>query len=116
MLNLWPNMTLSKKDPSINSRDNTRPAFTPVRPSTPHELRPRATVLPERRSIILDGIHPRDFRELNIMYACEQCSYFNRETKRCAMGFKVEKHLRENQLALYYRTGKMAICRSQEID
>jgi hypothetical protein len=64
----------------------------------------------------LDGIHPRDFRELNLIYCCEQCSYFSRNAGRCAMGFKVEKHTRDNQLRLYDLTGKMAICRSQEID
>lgn len=71
---------------------------------------------PEHRSIILDGIHPRDFRELNIIYCCEQCSYFNTETHKCAIGFRVEKHRRENQLKLYNLTGKMALCRSQEVD
>lgn len=71
---------------------------------------------PYPRQIILDGIHPRDMRELNLIYSCEQCSYFSSQSKRCAMGFKVEKHMRENQLKLYNLTGKMAICRSQEID
>ncbi len=71
---------------------------------------------PAPRSIIKDGIHPRDMRELNLIYCCEQCSYFNTETKKCAIGFRVEKHMRENQLRLYNLTGKMALCRSQEID
>jgi hypothetical protein len=71
---------------------------------------------PYHRSIILDGIHPREFRELQIMYACEDCSYFDSKKKTCAMGFKVEKHMRANQLKLYEMTGKMAMCRSQEID
>jgi hypothetical protein len=69
-----------------------------------------------RRSIILDGINPRDFRELNVIYACEQCSFFDGKKKSCAMGFPVEYHLRENQLKRYNLTGKMAICRAQEID
>jgi hypothetical protein len=68
------------------------------------------------KSIIIDGFNPRDFRELNIIYCCEQCSYFNNTEKKCAMGFRVEKHMRENQLKLYNLTGKMALCRSQEID
>jgi hypothetical protein len=71
---------------------------------------------PYRRSIILDKIHPREFNNLNVIYCCEQCSYFNTVKKVCAMGFKVEKHMRESQLAEYQRSGRMALCRSQEID
>jgi hypothetical protein len=70
----------------------------------------------EGRSIILDAVHPRDFRELNLIYCCEQCSYFDSKLGTCAMGFHVEKHRRENQLRLYDLTGKLALCRSQEID
>lgn len=101
---------------SLSKRDNTKPAFTPVRPVIPLELRPRVPEPPQPKSIILDGFNPRDLRELNLIYCCEQCSYFNLQTQKCAMGFKVEKHKRENQLKLYNRTGKMALCRSQEID
>jgi hypothetical protein len=91
-----PIMILSKTNLQIHSTKPTDPPF--------------------RRTIILDGFSARDFREMNLIYCCEQCSYFNLETKKCAMGFKVEKHMRENQLKLYNLTGKMAICRSQEID
>ncbi len=68
------------------------------------------------RTIILDAVHPRDLRELNVIFCCEQCSYFDSKKKTCAMGFHVAKHMRENQIALYNLTGKFAICRSQEID
>ncbi len=70
----------------------------------------------ESRSIILDAINPTEYRTLNLIYCCEQCSYFDSRLKACAMGFHVEKHMRENQLKLYDLTGKMALCRSQEID
>ena len=100
----------------IQKRDNTKPAFTPARPSIPHEKRVRISDPPQRRSIILDGVNPRDWRELNLIYCCEQCTYFNPQEKRCAMGFKSERHLRENQIELFNRTGKMAFCRSLEID
>ena len=100
--------------PSV--RDNTKPAFTPLRAPIPHEKRVRVAIAPERRTMILDRVHPRDFREIGLIYCCEQCSYYNMNTRRCAMGFKVEKHQRESQLKLYNLTGKMAICRSQEID
>ena len=80
----------------------------PMRKSPPHP--------PFRRSIILDPVHAADFNGLNLVYACEQCSYFAPESKSCAMGFRTEPHLKANQEALYNRTGRMAICRFQEID
>ncbi|OFZ16913.1 MAG: hypothetical protein A2Z20_09370 [Bdellovibrionales bacterium RBG_16_40_8] len=109
MIIVWLIMNLSK-------RNNTRPDFTPLRPEIPHEKRPKIINQPERRSIILDGVNPRDLRELSLIYCCEQCSYFSHSLKKCAMGFRFEKHTRENQLRLYDLTGKMALCRSQEID
>jgi hypothetical protein len=95
------------------SESKSTPQYTPKIEAvkTPPPTEPRAG-----RSIILDAVHPRDFREMNIMYCCEQCSYFDSKKKTCAMGFHVAKHMRQNQLDLYYRTGKFAICRSQEID
>lgn len=71
---------------------------------------------PYRRSMILDKVHPKDLRELKLIYACEDCSYFAPKAKKCAMGFRIENHLRENQHKLYNLTGRMAICRAQEID
>jgi hypothetical protein len=110
MINVSPIMSLSK-------RDNTKPSFTPATATDPQKsLRAKMSDPSIPKSIILDGFHPRDFRELNLIYCCEQCSYFNTETVKCAMGFKVEKHMRENQLALYNLTGKMALCRTQEVD
>jgi hypothetical protein len=78
----------------------------PLKPASP----------PYPRSIILDGVKASDLRTMNVMYCCEQCSYFDSRKKSCAMGFKVEKHLRESQLKTYNLTGKMAFCRSQEVD
>lgn len=68
------------------------------------------------KSIILDAVQAKDFLNLNIIYCCEQCSYFSEDTGTCAIGFKVEKHVRANQDKLYNLTGKFAFCRSQEID
>jgi hypothetical protein len=82
---------------------------------TPKRLRTMPSP-PYRKNIILDKIHPREFNSLNIIYCCEQCSYFCQENKTCAMGFKVEKHMRAFQIEEYNRSGRMAICRSQEID
>ena len=83
-----------------------RPAKTIIKPSSP----------PYPKSIILDRVKASDFRELNLIYCCEQCSYFDSKKKSCAMGFRVEQHLRENQLKTFELTGKMAFCRSTEID
>lgn len=89
-------------------------------PAQKSNVKPAATLGPtpprEGRSIILDAVSGRDFRELNLIYCCEQCSYFDSKLGACAMGFHVDKHRRANQLKLYNLTGKMALCRSQEID
>lgn len=71
---------------------------------------------PPRRSMILDAVHPRDFRELNFIYCCEQCTHYAPDTNKCTMGFNPERHRREVQLKTYELTGKMAFCRMQEID
>ncbi len=117
----WPHLLACDKPPVLfmmnSKRDNTKPSFTEsARPDPSYNPRKNVPDPALPKSIILDGIHPRDFRELNLIYCCEQCSYFNLETHKCAMNFKVEKHMRENQLALYNLTGKMAICRTQEVD
>ena len=69
-----------------------------------------------RRAPIRDGIHPRDFRELNLIYCCEQCSYFECEGQTCNLGYKTSPHRREAQLSSYGLSGKMAFCRFLEID
>lgn len=79
-----------------------------LRKSPPHP--------PFRRSIIKDPVSAADFNNLNLIYACEQCTYFNPTNKACAMGFKVDIHLKKNQDAQYALNGRLAICRFQEID
>ena len=64
----------------------------------------------------MDPVKASDFLNLNIVYACEQCTYFSEEKKTCAMGFNTALHLKKNQDELYNRTGRLAICRFQEID
>ena len=68
------------------------------------------------RSLILDPIHPRDMRELNVVYTCEQCSHFDESTIQCTIGYDAKKHLKAEQDRLYERTGKVAFCRFSEID
>ncbi len=69
-----------------------------------------------RRSVILDPIHPKDFRELDIIFACEQCSHFAPESQSCAIGYDASKHLRAVQLKSYALLGRVAFCRFSEID
>jgi hypothetical protein len=71
---------------------------------------------PPRRSLILDPIHPRDWRELTIIYACEQCSHFAPGTKTCTIGYEAHKHMKDVQDRTYEVTGKVAFCRFCEID
>jgi hypothetical protein len=69
-----------------------------------------------RRSLILDPIHPRDFRELAFTYSCEQCSHFDETNEACTIGYDARKHRQADQLRLYDLTGRMAFCRFMEID
>lgn len=69
-----------------------------------------------RKSMILDGINPQDFREMKIISACEDCSHFNPVAVGCSLGYNSTPHLRENQQKCYELTGKMAFCRFHEID
>jgi hypothetical protein len=69
-----------------------------------------------KRSLILDPIHPRDYRELNIIYACEQCSHFDPSSQSCTIGYDSSKHLKAVQDRSYELLGKVAFCRFSEID
>lgn len=69
-----------------------------------------------RRSLIIDPIHPRDMRELSIVYYCEQCSHFDEAARACTIGYDASKHLKAEQDRLYTLTGKVAFCRFSEID
>lgn len=69
-----------------------------------------------KRSLILDPIHPRDFRELEIVYYCEQCSHFAAETQSCTIGYDASKHLKAVQDRNYEMYGRVAFCRFSEID
>ncbi len=71
---------------------------------------------PLNRGIIFDKVNPRDFNSVNLMYSCEQCSFFNGENKSCNMGHNTKYHLKENQLKSYELSGRMCICRNHEID
>lgn len=69
-----------------------------------------------KRSLILDPIHPRDFRELNIIYYCEQCSHFAPASQSCTIGYDASKHVKAAQDRTYELLGRVAFCRFAEID
>lgn len=69
-----------------------------------------------KKSLILDPVHPRDFFHLNFTYCCEQCVHFDNKESYCTFGQNCFPHMREQQLATYDLTGKMAFCRFLEID
>lgn len=69
-----------------------------------------------RQSIYLDPIHPQDFRTKNPIFCCEQCSHFDPQNERCTIGYNANNHRRETQLKIYEISGRMAFCRTLEID
>ena len=69
-----------------------------------------------RRSLILDPIHPRDWRELDIIHCCEQCSHFDHGGRTCTLGYVSAPHQREAQRRTYELCGRIAFCRFTEID
>lgn len=76
----------------------------------------RPTPAPLKRGVIVDPVHPRDFRELKITYYCEMCTHFDFQNKQCTIGYDAEKHMKANQDHLYNLSGKIAFCRFIEID
>jgi hypothetical protein len=71
---------------------------------------------PIRRSLILDPVHPRDYRELTVIHCCEQCSHFAPADKSCTLGYDAKNHLEETQKRNYELYGRVAFCRFSEID
>jgi hypothetical protein len=71
---------------------------------------------PTRRTLILDPIHPRDYRELTVIHCCEQCSHFASATQTCTIGYDAFNHVASRQKELYERLGRVAFCRFCEID
>ena len=68
------------------------------------------------RSIKLDRVNPQDFRNYNMLFACEDCSHFKSDTTECTLGFRTEPHLMSEQIKKYHLHGHMAFCRFHEID
>lgn len=67
-------------------------------------------------SIKKEGIHPRDYLNLDHRFSCEDCSHFQADQVSCTLGFKTEDHLKATQTKSYEMSGKIAFCRFLEID
>lgn len=68
------------------------------------------------RSVIKDPVKAKDFNQLNIIFACEQCSYFQPHNGLCNLGFPNGVHKRKAQMKNYNMSGRLAFCRYSEID
>ena len=66
--------------------------------------------------ILLDPVEAKDFNQLKLIYACEDCSHFAAADGSCTLGFNSENHRQESQLHSFALSGRMAICRFLEID
>lgn len=69
-----------------------------------------------RPSIKKDAINPSDFLNFKHPISCEDCSHFKQENETCTLGMPTEPHLRRNQMRSFELSGKVALCRLQEID
>jgi hypothetical protein len=74
---------------------------------TPKRLRP---------SIKRDKIHPADFLQYRLPWACEDCTHFDASRESCTLGYNTVHHRRVQQMKDYEISGSMALCRFQEID
>ena len=70
---------------------------------------------PQKRAIVLDTVQAADLRRFSPSFFCDDCSHFAPSTRSCTIGYPA-RHTREEQLALYNLSGKMALCRAIEID
>ena len=69
-----------------------------------------------RPSILKDSINPSDYLKYKLPFACEDCSHFKFSNESCTLGMPTEAHLSRNQNLSYNLSGKVALCRLQEID
>jgi hypothetical protein len=67
-------------------------------------------------SIKKDAINPADYRRYKQPLSCEDCTHFKPSNETCTLGMPTEQHLRRNQELSYNLSGKVALCRLQEID
>jgi hypothetical protein len=74
---------------------------------TPKKLQP---------SIRHDPVHPVDFNKYILPWACEDCTHYDPTRDLCTIGYNSKWHKREYQQKTYELSGRMSLCRFQEID
>jgi hypothetical protein len=67
-------------------------------------------------SIKFDAIHPKDYLRFDLRMSCEDCTHFNHGNETCTLGYVTQWHRAEFQKKSYELTGRVALCRFQEID
>jgi hypothetical protein len=77
------------------------------RVKSPRRLRP---------SIHHDAIEPSAYMKYILPWACEDCSHYSSLKDSCTLGFEVKWHKRAAQKHSYELSGRVALCRFQEID
>jgi hypothetical protein len=77
------------------------------KPPTPKRIQP---------AIRHDSVSPEAYNRYNLPWACEDCTHYNSEDNTCTLGYHTKWHRRDYQRESYELSGKMALCRFQEID
>ena len=75
--------------------------------------KPQERIRPSMRKEL---IHPSDYNQFILPYACEDCSHFASQTQSCTFGLNAYNHLASTQKKSYELSGQIALCRFQEID
>lgn len=70
----------------------------------------------KKKSLKQESISPSIFNTKQLIYSCEDCSFFIKKQKACEMGLNSKIYQNQQQKALYNRTGKLNICLFLEID
>ena len=69
-----------------------------------------------QQSIRHDPVNPTDYMKYTLPWACEDCTHYAEATDSCTIGYNTKWHKREYQRKTYELSGRMALCRFQEID
>jgi hypothetical protein len=69
-----------------------------------------------KKTILMDKVDLKVYREMNYASACEDCTHFDKIPELCTFGFPTAPHLKRNQIESLAATGTMAFCRAIEID
>jgi hypothetical protein len=69
-----------------------------------------------KNEIISDPVSLEQFKRMNYASSCEDCTHFESLNEKCTFKYPTTPHLRRNQLASLEKSGRMAFCRTIEID